>query len=117
MNDNARPHRSWLVDSFLFDEEIFQMAYPAHSPDMKPIEHAWDILGIRFASGLFRSWAALSYRSEVGQLSSTGVQLESSLLQECSGKALFYRRTCLRHSREKVCWSLIPQLESSLLQE
>lgn len=50
MDDNARPHRSQLVDEFLQEEDIQRMEWPARSPDMNPIEHAWDALGRQIAS-------------------------------------------------------------------
>ncbi|GFV93764.1 transposable element Tcb2 transposase [Trichonephila clavipes] len=51
MDDNCRPHRSNLVEDFLFEEGIVQMEWPACSPDMNPIDHVWDALGRRVAGG------------------------------------------------------------------
>ncbi|GBN18688.1 hypothetical protein AVEN_89425-1 [Araneus ventricosus] len=49
MDDNARPHRARLVRSYLESETIPQMAWPARSPDLNPIEHVRDVLGRRIA--------------------------------------------------------------------
>ncbi|GBN66582.1 hypothetical protein AVEN_231793-1 [Araneus ventricosus] len=39
MDDNVRQHRARLVLSYLESETISQMALPARSPDLNPIEH------------------------------------------------------------------------------
>ncbi|GFV55082.1 transposable element Tcb2 transposase [Trichonephila clavipes] len=49
MDDNCRPHRTNLVEDFLFEEGIVRMECPACSPDRNPIEHVWDALGRRVA--------------------------------------------------------------------
>ncbi|GFX82180.1 transposable element Tcb1 transposase [Trichonephila clavipes] len=49
MDDNARPQRANIVDECLQLEDITRMDCPAYSPDLNPIEHAWDMLGRRIA--------------------------------------------------------------------
>ncbi|GBM55119.1 hypothetical protein AVEN_208631-1 [Araneus ventricosus] len=49
MDDNARPHRARLVRSYLESETSLQMAWPARSSDLNPIENVWDMLGRRIA--------------------------------------------------------------------
>lgn len=43
-DDNARPHRARLVNEYLQEAGIERLEWPALSPDMNPIEHAWDQL-------------------------------------------------------------------------
>ncbi|GFS53531.1 transposable element Tcb2 transposase [Trichonephila clavipes] len=52
MDDNARPHRTLAVEELLESEDITRMDWPAYSPDLNPIEHAWDALGRRIAARL-----------------------------------------------------------------
>ena len=44
MDDNSRPHRAYVVNDFLQDNDIARLEWTACSPDMNPIKHAWDIL-------------------------------------------------------------------------
>ena len=43
--DNATPHRARIVCQFLEEHGVPTLPWPARSPDLSPIEHAWDLLG------------------------------------------------------------------------
>jgi transposase len=44
MHDGAGPHRARKVQRFLSKNGIRTLGWPAHSPDLNPIENAWRIL-------------------------------------------------------------------------
>ena len=44
MGENSRHHRAHLMNEFLHDNNIARLEWLACSPDMNPIEHAWDTL-------------------------------------------------------------------------
>jgi hypothetical protein len=45
MDDNARPHRARICTTFLQQEAVQTIPWPAMSPDMNPLEHVWDYIG------------------------------------------------------------------------
>ena len=46
MDDNARPHRARVVEEYLQQDTIVPMDWLAFSPDLNPIEHAWNMLQV-----------------------------------------------------------------------
>ena len=49
VDDNARPHRGHIVDTFLDNNNISRMGWPAKSADMNPIENVWGLLKRRIS--------------------------------------------------------------------
>ena len=44
-DDNARPHRDWVVDAYLHEQDIIRMEWAPYRTDMNSIEHIWDEIG------------------------------------------------------------------------
>ncbi|GBO07586.1 hypothetical protein AVEN_237169-1 [Araneus ventricosus] len=92
MDDNARPHRARLVRSYLESETIPQMAGPARSLDLNPIEHVWDMLGRRIAGrsvppgtlhelqqALLQEWALLPQQAISDTISSMPLRCQACI--------------------------------------
>ena len=82
MDDNARPHRTEVVTDYMATETIERMDWPSLSPDLNPIEHAWDKLQQavsahpvlprnreEFSAALVEEWNQLPQISSSGDLS------------------------------------------------
>ena len=44
MQDNALYHSAQSVKTFLSEEDVYVIEWPAQSPDMNPIENVWQLL-------------------------------------------------------------------------
>ncbi|GFV57148.1 transposable element Tcb1 transposase [Trichonephila clavipes] len=45
--DNARPHVARIVQMFFVNHQIELLPWPAHSPDLSPIENMWSMVAQR----------------------------------------------------------------------
>ena len=50
MDDSARAHRACNTNQYLEQATILRMDWPPRSPDLSPIEHAWDMLQTEVSS-------------------------------------------------------------------
>ncbi|GFV20545.1 transposable element Tcb1 transposase [Trichonephila clavipes] len=50
--DNACPHVTKTVKSYLDSQQVQLLPWPVYLPDMSPIEHVWDVIGRRLARDL-----------------------------------------------------------------
>ena len=65
VHDNATCHTERHTRSFLAQKQFEVMPWPANSPDMNPIEHVWDQMGVYISdmanqpTDLIELWQAL----------------------------------------------------------
>ena len=57
--DNAPAHTAKISKNWMSSKKIDVLAWPAQSPDLNPIEHAWDQLGRSLGGKRFQSQGEL----------------------------------------------------------
>jgi hypothetical protein len=86
MHDNARPHIAGIVRDYPEETNITTMVWPARSPDLKPIEHVWDMLGRRLRASDPRANSLAEVRNrlvEIGKIwTKTILELKSKACNE-----------------------------------
>ena len=91
-HDNATSHNAHSVRDFLQDRNVSVLPWPAKSPDLIPIEHAWDLLDRRVKARAilcrnFRELAAVTDKSgavhEVGDALQYSMQLVATPDTDC----------------------------------
>ncbi|CAJ0937334.1 unnamed protein product [Ranitomeya imitator] len=90
MQDNTRPHVAGVCQQFLQDEGIEAIDWPAHSPDLNPTEHIWDIM----SRTIHQRHAA---PQTVQELADALIQVWEEILQETIHCLM---RSMPRHCRE-----------------
>lgn len=70
MDNNTPPHHIDTVEELLERENIKLMDWPARSPDLNLIEHAWDFLG-RHLAAHNKSIAVIGTTKGMGSIAST----------------------------------------------
>lgn len=50
VDDNARPHRTYVVSNYLQTKDFIRMDWLPYSPDLNPIDHVWGALGSRHSA-------------------------------------------------------------------
>ena len=48
--DNARPHTARVTMECLEEANVVVLPWPSRSPDLSPIEHVWDMIGVRLGN-------------------------------------------------------------------
>ena len=82
-DDNTRPHRARVFTYFVRQHNVNRMDWPPYSPDLNPIEHAWDELGRRLRSNYAPptnyAYLALMLVTEWQAIPQTGKQHETEV--------------------------------------
>ena len=83
MGDNARPHRAHVTNQYLEDATIVRLDWPARSPDMNPIKHAWDMLQKAISARPIQPTTAPQFRTALQEKWARLPQQQLSRLISC----------------------------------
>ncbi|GFT38747.1 DDE_3 domain-containing protein [Trichonephila clavipes] len=75
MDDNATCHRTLAVQDCLDSDGIQRLVWPAHSPDLNPIENVWDALGRQVAG---RNYTPTNKNTLIRALAEEGINCLNS---------------------------------------